>query len=337
MHSWGTVTPYRCAHRGDVLVLEHLAVGDGGVRLDEDVLALAVGDELVGGVADVDEQLVDVRGDPAAVEDVLEVLLLEVRDADGAQLAGLVGVLERAPGLPVALRVVTAAEVLPGLRAVDEHEVEVVEAHRLEGAVDGGHRAVVVLDLGGELAGDEDLPAGDAAGADAARTSTRWSPRGRALRPSWSVRRPATVGHREDLEDVPVGVEPVEPAAAVPGVDLLCHPAFGIGPVREPAVEDPAVDLVEGGVVDEERVVLRVHRALQEVQGDVVRHLHHGERPEGRRGREPEDAGEEGRRDLPVGAVHDRVVELHRHGGLLRRALHGAHGRLPREDASSPA
>jgi hypothetical protein len=58
-----------------------------------------------------------------------------------------VRVLQRPPGFAVALGVVAAAEVIPRLRAVDEHEVDVVQAELLQGSVDGGGRAVVVLDL----------------------------------------------------------------------------------------------------------------------------------------------------------------------------------------------
>ena len=44
---------------------------------------------------------------------------------------------------------------------------------------------------------------------------------------------------------MPVRVQPVQSAPAVLGVHLLCHAPCGVGPVRDAAVEDPAVDLVE--------------------------------------------------------------------------------------------
>jgi hypothetical protein len=47
----------------------------------------------------VDEQLVHVRGDGAALEDALQVFLQEVGDADGAEFARSVGLLERTPSL----------------------------------------------------------------------------------------------------------------------------------------------------------------------------------------------------------------------------------------------
>jgi hypothetical protein len=62
------------------------------------------------------------------------------------------------------------------------------------------------------------------------------------------------------IEDVPVGVQPVHPATAVLGVHLLGHARFWVGPVRDPPIEDSAVDPVERSLVDQERVVLGMHR-----------------------------------------------------------------------------
>lgn len=94
-------------------------------------------------------------------------MLAEVGHADGADLPRRLRLLERRPRGEVPLVVGAAAEVRPGLGGVDEHEVEVVQSHPLEGLVDGRGRGVVVLDLGGELRGDEDLLAGHGGAADA--------------------------------------------------------------------------------------------------------------------------------------------------------------------------
>lgn len=51
----------------DRALAQDRAVGDGGVALDEDPVGLAVGDEPVGGVADVREELVDLRDDAAVL------------------------------------------------------------------------------------------------------------------------------------------------------------------------------------------------------------------------------------------------------------------------------
>jgi hypothetical protein len=80
-------------------------VGDRRVRLDENLLFLAVGQELGGGVARVHEQLVDVRDHRAVLQDVLQVGLLEVGDPDRADLGCLVGLLQRPPRLTIALGV----------------------------------------------------------------------------------------------------------------------------------------------------------------------------------------------------------------------------------------
>lgn len=138
----------------------------GGVGLHEDVLALAVADEVGRGVSDVDEQLIHLWCDRAGREDVVEVVLFEVGDADGTELARPIRVFERTPRLPIAVRVVPAAEIGPGLRAVDQHEVDVVEPHPGEGTVDGGGRIRVVLDLRREFAGYEQLVPPDTTGAD---------------------------------------------------------------------------------------------------------------------------------------------------------------------------
>jgi sirohydrochlorin cobaltochelatase len=67
----------------------------------------------------------------------------------------------------------------------------------------------------------------------------------------------AAVGDGDDLEQVAVGILPVDPSAAVVGVDLAGPPSPGVRPVREPAPPDPPEDRIEVGLVDEERVVLR--------------------------------------------------------------------------------
>src|SRR4051794_16521976 len=74
----------------DPLVLQQFAVRDRRVRLHQEPLRLGVVDEIVRRVGDVHQDLVDHRLDGAGSEEVLDVLALEVRYADGAQLACLV-------------------------------------------------------------------------------------------------------------------------------------------------------------------------------------------------------------------------------------------------------
>ena len=136
-------------------------MGDGGVGLDADALRLAELQQLAGRVPGVDQQLVHVRGHLGVLEQVLEVGAQEVRHPDGADGPGPVRLLEGAPHLAVLLGVVAGAELGPRLRGVDEHQVDVVQPHRLQRLLDRGDRALVVLDLGGDLRRDEQLLAGD--------------------------------------------------------------------------------------------------------------------------------------------------------------------------------
>ena len=129
---------------------------------------------------------------------------------------------------------------------------------------------------------------------------TAGSPRSRRARsPSSRARSaPAAVRHREDLQDVPVGVVPVEPATAVLVVDLAGLPVERVGPVRQAALLDAAVDGVELLLGDQERIVLRVRLALGvgDVEGDVVGDLDLEERSVGCRLREDRGSRRDGAR-----------------------------------------
>src|SRR5437899_1366458 len=119
----------------------------------------------------------------------------------------------------------------------------------------------------------------------------------------------------DDLEDVTVGVPEVHATTTVVAVDLPRPAESRVGPVVEPALRDPAEDLVELVFTDEERVVLRRDLAVDvvKVERHAVARLDDAERPERRRLRQPEDLGEERRRPLLVPAPDDGVVELHAH------------------------
>jgi len=75
MHNWGTLTLYSAGDSSHALAVENLAVGDRRVCLDKDVFALAVGDQFARGVARVHQDLIDVRGHGAVLEDVVQILL----------------------------------------------------------------------------------------------------------------------------------------------------------------------------------------------------------------------------------------------------------------------
>ena len=109
--------------------------------------------------------LVDGRRDSGVLDDPCEVRLGEVGDADGPDQPVLLEPYERAPGLDVEI----AARVGP----VDELEVEVVEAEPIERSVDGRDGVVVGVMPSRDLAGHENLVAGE----------TRSGPRPRRPRP----------------------------------------------------------------------------------------------------------------------------------------------------------
>jgi hypothetical protein len=101
--------------------------------------------------------LVDRRGGSGAVDEVHEPVRVEVRDADGLDHALFAEGTHGAPG---------AVVVTVGL--VDQVQVEVVEAQTLQR---GAERLLSVLlpsVLHPQLGGDEQLPAGGAAGSDGA-------------------------------------------------------------------------------------------------------------------------------------------------------------------------
>src|SRR6476660_5033493 len=90
--------------------------------------------------------------------DPAQVGRLEVGDADGADPAAGVDLLHRLPGLDEVAN--------GGQRPVHEEQVEVPEVEVLQRLVEGGQRVVVRVEAVVELAGDEDVVAVDAGGAD---------------------------------------------------------------------------------------------------------------------------------------------------------------------------
>src|SRR5215213_576701 len=127
----------------------------------------------------------------------------------------------------------------------------------------------------------------------------------------------AAIGAGNDLQEVPAGVLPVDAAAAVIGIDLALGTSERVRPVDHAAFADSTKNLVEPVLVDEERIVLRVHRTMvvSEVQRDVVVDVHDQERAVGLRLSYSENLGQKSRGLLLVAHRYDRVVQLdcHRH------------------------
>ncbi len=117
----------------------------------------------------MEQDLIHHRLDGAAIHQAFQVAYLEVGDADGPQLAFFVGIFQSAPCGTVALYIAILALVHlgPGLRAVDDHHVKVVEAHLFQGLIDACLGLLVGLVLCGHLGDHEQFLPGDAAGADA--------------------------------------------------------------------------------------------------------------------------------------------------------------------------
>src|SRR5690606_3205271 len=108
------------------------------------------------------------RFDGSVVENVVEVDFLEVGNADRAELAGLVRLFQRAPGFQIALKEMLAlTEVRPRLRAMDNHEIEVIQPGILQRAVNASLRFGIGLVGRLKLGGHKKLVAGNATGADA--------------------------------------------------------------------------------------------------------------------------------------------------------------------------
>ncbi len=136
---------------------------DGRICLHENALGLTILDEVERGVAGVSEYLVHHGCDAAVVDQVVEIGSLEVRYPNRAQLARAVRLFERSPGFEISFEEMTSvAELHPGLWAVDEHEVDVVQTERVEGGIDPPYRLVMGLALGRELGGDEQAVPGNA-------------------------------------------------------------------------------------------------------------------------------------------------------------------------------
>lgn len=133
--------------------------GQGRVGGDGDAAGLEEGDEVAVLEVGVELDLVDGGDDVGGLEDVLDVFLEEVGEADGAGAARGLDGLELGPAALDLLLV----DALPVGR-VDQVEVDVVEAELLQrqgkGVLDGAGRLGVVL------CDDEELLAGDAGGLD---------------------------------------------------------------------------------------------------------------------------------------------------------------------------
>ena len=67
----------------------------------------------------------------------------------------------------------------------------------------------------------------------------------------------AAVGSRDRFENMPVGIFEVDPAAAIPFVDLVPLAATGIGPIGQVPFPNAREDLVEFGLGYQKGVMLR--------------------------------------------------------------------------------
>lgn len=132
------------------------------------------------------------------------------------------------------------------------------------------------------------------------------------------TRRSPRVTAGEELQAVAVRVGEVDAAPAVHGVDLARPTVHGIGPVGHAGRPQAGERLVEGGVVDAERVVLGVVGLAaggRVVEDDAVGDADRDERAGRRADVDAEDLGQEPCRRVLVAGPDDGVVELDAHGG----------------------
>ena len=164
----GNGDPVPLGHPLDGGVLFGLSVGHGGVGLQQDPAAPAEGEQGKGRVGDVTEHLVDHGLDRCRGPQILQVCRLKVGDPDGPDLSGGEGVLQGPPHLAVfrEVAVVRLVYLRPGLWAVNEHQIHIVQPHGGQSLVDGLGGGGIGLVLGGHLAGDKNFFPGDAAAPD---------------------------------------------------------------------------------------------------------------------------------------------------------------------------
>src|SRR5207302_9266908 len=146
--------------------VQQRAVSHGRVGLNQNAFGSGILDQVEWRGAHVSQDLVDHRFDTSVVEQVVQVGPFEVRNPDGAELTCGMRLFERPPGCEITLEEMLAISKFgPRLRAVDQHQVDLVESQRLQRSVDEAFRFGVTLALSRELGCDEELVARDGAGA----------------------------------------------------------------------------------------------------------------------------------------------------------------------------
>jgi hypothetical protein len=200
---------------GEIRVVEHLALRDRRPRLGRDAVLASVRGDLAVLEVGMQLDLVHRRDGVRLGGEPLEMLDLEVRDADRSRAAVGVELLERIP------RRDEVAAVQRRQRPVDEEEVDVVGAELLERPVECTPRVVRLVEAVVELARDPDIvavePRGGDRGADAVLVAVHLGGVDVAIAGLERSRgRTLGVGARADLEDA----EPeLRDAAAVVQLD----------------------------------------------------------------------------------------------------------------------
>ena len=68
----------------------------------------------------------------------------------------------------------------------------------------------------------------------------------------------AAVRPRDNFQEMPIGVIPIHPAAAIPRVDLTFFTAVRVCPIGQASVLDPQEYCIELSLVHQKRIVLRL-------------------------------------------------------------------------------
>lgn len=155
-------------HGLDGGILQDSAMADWRVGFNKDAVLLRVFDDFRRRIRDVAEHLIDDGLHRAMLQDILQVLGFEVRDAERADFSRFLIFFHRFPGGEIAFIVMIAfAEFVPWLRRMDEHQVDVVEAEARKGFFDSLLCFFIRLEVRVKLRRDVELFAAHTGTADA--------------------------------------------------------------------------------------------------------------------------------------------------------------------------
>ena len=139
---------------GECGIFQQIALGQRTPGLGVDAVRLAESSQFTLLQVRVQFDLVDRRNRAAEIDELLQVVLLEVGDANRFRFAGSVDLLESPPGVGV--------QIVVRLGPVDQIEIHVIQPQLVQALVEGGQSLLVSLFRVPQLGGDEQLGPVDA-------------------------------------------------------------------------------------------------------------------------------------------------------------------------------